>query len=77
LDLSDLKRGESAVITSIAGSGAFRRRLLELGLLPGTPVARAGKAPLGDPLAFRIRGAVLSLRRRDARLVQVERGAEP
>lgn len=73
MDLSDLKRGESAVISSVAGSGAFRRRLLELGLLPGTPIQRAGQAPLGDPLAFRVRGAVLSLRRRDARLVQVDR----
>ena len=75
MDLSDLKRGESAVITSVSGSGPFRRRLLELGLLPGTHVKRAGQAPLGDPLAFRVRGAVLSLRRRDASLVQVEREA--
>lgn len=73
MDLSELDHGESAVIVTVAGGGPFRRRLLELGFLPGTTVTRAGRAPLGDPLAFRIRGAVLSLRRSDAALIRVER----
>jgi Fe2+ transport system protein FeoA len=73
MDLSQLEHGEQATIVSVGGDGPFRRRLLELGFLPGTTVARAGRAPLGDPLAFRIRGAVLSLRRRDAARVLVER----
>lgn len=74
MDLSQLRHGEHARIVAVGGSGAFRRRLLELGFLPGTRVERAGRAPLGDPLAFRIRHAVLSLRRSEAALVTVERG---
>jgi len=70
--LAELPRGQRGVITQITGQGAFRRRLLELGLLPGTVVERAGQAPLGDPLSFRIRGAVISLRRRDAATVEIE-----
>ncbi|MFT7521729.1 MAG: Fe2+ transport system protein FeoA [Kiritimatiellia bacterium] len=73
MDLADLAPGQRAIIQHVGGEGAFRRRLLELGLLPGTEVEHAGTAPLGDPVAYRIRGAVLSLRRRDARLILVER----
>ena len=72
MDLVDLGPGCRALIRFVGGQGAFRRRLLELGLLPGTAVERAGSAPLGDPVAYKIRGATLSLRRRDARLIVVE-----
>jgi ferrous iron transport protein A len=50
----------------------FRRRLLELGFVPGTPVLRCEGTPGGDPLAYLVRGAVLALRRSDARHIQVE-----
>jgi ferrous iron transport protein A len=71
MTLDQLAVGQCAEIKDIAGRGAFRRRLLELGLLPGTAVVRTGQAPLGDPLAFRVRGAVFSLRRADAVTVTV------
>ncbi len=64
LDL--LAVGREARISIIGGAGSFRRRLLELGLLPGTPIVRTGQAPLGDPLSFRVRDAVLCLRREEA-----------
>jgi ferrous iron transport protein A len=73
MTLDQLEPGEVARVSSIGGDGAFRRRLLELGLLPGTPVLRTGQAPLGDPLSFRVRGAVLCLRRADARAIGVSR----
>lgn len=73
MTLDQLNPGDSARIDSVGGDGAFRRRLLELGLLPGTMVLRTGQAPLGDPLSFRIRGAVLCLRRADARSIGVTR----
>lgn len=69
--LDQLEPGENAVIGVIDGSGSFRRRLLELGLVDGTPILRQGQAPLGDPLTYRVRGAVLALRREDARRVGV------
>jgi ferrous iron transport protein A len=64
--LDQLPVGEEARIAAVAGRGPFRRRLLELGLLPGTPIRRVGQAPLGDPLSFRVRGAVICLRRAEA-----------
>jgi len=45
--------------------------MLEFGLLPGTPVEVTGRAPLGGPIAFRCRGAVIALRPADAALVEV------
>ena len=64
--LDRLETGQDAVIVGVGGVGVFRRRLLELGLLPGTPIARTGQAPLGDPLSFRVRDSVLCLRRAEA-----------
>lgn len=69
--LDELEPGRIARVVSVGGVGAFRRRLLELGLLPGTEVLRVGQAPLGDPLSFRVRGAVLAVRRAEAARVEV------
>ena len=69
--LDQLPNGSAASIASIEGEGPFRRRLLELGLVPGTRVERVGQAPFGDPLTFRVRRAVLCLRRSEAALVQL------
>ena len=76
MTLDQLKNGQSARITRVGGKGSFRRRLLEMGLLPGTRIERTGQAPLGDPLSFRVRGAVLSLRKADAHLLGVEAEAD-
>jgi Fe2+ transport system protein FeoA len=67
-----LGSGQAARVLKVGGAGAFRRRLLELGVLPGTEVVRTGQAPLGDPLSFRVRGAVLCLRRDQAATIEVE-----
>ncbi len=48
------------------GARAFRRRLMELGLVPGTSIRLVGVAPLGDPMEFEVRDCRLSLRRADA-----------
>ncbi|MCB9693337.1 MAG: ferrous iron transport protein A [Alphaproteobacteria bacterium] len=69
--LDQLEPGQTAEIADIAGEGAFRRRLLELGLVDGTRIVRQGAAPLGDPLTYRVRGAVLALRRDDASRVGI------
>lgn len=55
-----------ATITAIDGSRTVRRRLLELGLLPGTTVTISNVAPLGDPLELTVRSSRLSIRRREA-----------
>lgn len=76
--LSELEPGESAEIVRIskASRGAERRRLMDLGILPGTLVSAEIKGPVGDPTAYRIRGALIALRREQAQriLIQAENG---
>lgn len=73
--LDSLEIGEHGVVVGVGGEPGFRRRLLEMGLVPGTSVHRTGQAPLGDPLRFRMRGTSISLRRSDARLVDLTVGS--
>ena len=69
--LAELPHHQSAVIDRIEGARAFRRRLLEMGLVPGTTVKVINVAPLGDPLEIEVRQSRLSIRRHEANLVQV------
>jgi Fe2+ transport system protein FeoA len=69
--LADLALRGVAVIEHVGGEGSFRRRLMELGLVPGTRVELVGVAPLGDPLELLVRGASLSIRRADAESIRV------
>ena len=73
--LTNLALGESRKVVGISPrcQGLSRRRLLDLGLVPGTEVTAVMKSPTHDPTAYRIRGAVIALRREQADLVQVER----
>lgn len=74
--LSSLHIDEPATVERIDVQGRTRRRLVEMGITPGTPVAISRRAPLGDPLEIRLRGYVLTLREEDARQIQVSRGAK-
>lgn len=69
--LTSLAPGSKGVVTSIGVPAAHRARLLEMGLLVGTPLEVVRFAPLGDPVEIRIRGYNLSLRRHEAELVLV------
>ena len=71
MKLADLAQGAIATVTHVGGSGSFRRRLMELGILPGTSVQLVGVAPLGDPMELLVRGASLSIRRAEALTVEV------
>jgi ferrous iron transport protein A len=73
-NLAALGVGDVATIEHVGGDRAFRRRVMELGLVPGTRVELVGVAPLGDPLELLVRGASLSIRRADAAEVRVARG---
>jgi ferrous iron transport protein A len=69
--LDRLAPGESGAIARIEGDPAIARRLMELGLVPGTTVSMVRCAPLGDPLELTVRGVHLSLRRTEARSIHV------
>jgi len=64
--LSELKPGERGIVTRVEGSGAVKRRLLDMGLVKGTEVTMIRKAPLGDPIEFLVKGYNLSLRKVEA-----------
>lgn len=70
--LSDLRPGEEGVVCALKPDGDIRRRLQDIGLIQGTAVRCLGRSPLGDPTAYRIRGATMALRRSDAGNVEVE-----
>lgn len=72
MKLKDLQPGWSGVVTDIGGISPSRRRLIDMGLLPGIQISVIRKAPFGDPYLIRIRGYTLSLRKRDAKQIQVE-----
>jgi ferrous iron transport protein A len=69
--LSEVTPGQVVQITRIGGEGSFRRRLLELGLVPGTCVELLRVAPLGDPVELLVRGASLSIRKAEAGAIEV------
>ena len=75
--LHTLEPGQSAYVTQIDAQPAMRRRLLDLGLIPGTRVRCVAVSPAGDPAAYLIRGAVIALRRCDAEGVHMERSTVP
>ena len=70
--LQELSPGESGMILSVGNqSGAVKRRLVDMGLTPGTVVKVTKIAPLGDPLEVSLRGYELSLRKDDAAQIQI------
>ena len=71
--LQDLVPGQSGMILSVGNqSGAVKRRLVDMGLTPGTTVKVTKVAPLGDPVEITVRGYELALRKADAACVDVE-----
>jgi DtxR family Mn-dependent transcriptional regulator len=73
--LSELKSGEKAVVAgiSLACRGFERRRLLDLGILPGTVIQAEFASPSGDPMAYRIRDALIALRDDQAKMILISR----
>jgi ferrous iron transport protein A len=69
--LDALRQGKAATVSSLMASGAERRRLMDIGLTPGTTVKSLFTSCFGDPTAYLIQGAVIALRREDAHTVLV------
>lgn len=69
--LADLPLGRVATVRGVEGPRAFRRRLMEMGLVPGIEVRIVTVAPLGDPLQIEVRGGQWSIRRAEAAQILV------
>jgi ferrous iron transport protein A len=70
--LTELAAGGKGIVTGIGLSGEGRARLMEMGLLVGTPVELVRYAPLGDPVEIKVRGYHLTLRKHEAERIQVK-----
>ena len=71
MNLSQLEPGRSALIVSIEGDDVLAVRLMEMGLLDGEEITAIGRAPMGDPTEFALRGYRLSLRRNESDRIQI------
>jgi DtxR family Mn-dependent transcriptional regulator len=76
--LSALHPGETATVLNISRAcrGQQRRRLMDLGILPGTRISAELRGAGGDPTAYMIRGALIALRRQQAGMIHIQRGEE-
>jgi len=70
--LRDLKMGEKGKVVKVKGRGGIRRRLLDMGVVPGEIVEVERIAPLGDPMEIHVKGYHLSLRKEEAEGIKVE-----
>ncbi|MBR5660401.1 MAG: ferrous iron transport protein B [Bacteroidales bacterium] len=71
MKLSDLKTGDTGIVIKVGGQGNFRKRLIEMGFIPGKKVSAVMNAPLKDPIEYEILGYKVSLRRAEAALIDI------
>ncbi len=69
--LANLAPGQTGVVQAVHSEGLERRRMMDLGIVPGTAIHVEMDSPLGDPVAYRVRGALIALRREQARLIEL------
>lgn len=70
--LKQAKPGETVTVTKLDGTGAVKRRIMDMGITKGVNIFVRKVAPLGDPVEVSVRGYELSLRKNDASFIQVE-----
>lgn len=70
--LNSIAVNHSAVVKNVNGEGALKRRIMDMGITKGVVIKVNKLAPLGDPMELTVRGYELSLRKDDAKLIEVE-----
>lgn len=70
--LNDLGLGLLATVIKIHGEGALRRRIMDMGITKGVSIIIKRIAPLGDPIEIKVRGYSLSIRKDDAKMIEIE-----
>ena len=69
--LSDIECGSTVKVVKLHGEGAIKRRIMDMGITKGTSFYVRKLAPLGDPIEVTVRGYELSLRKSDAKIIEV------
>ena len=72
ISLAAIERYREATVHSVGGDRSFRRRIMEMGLLPGTTVWVTNTAPIGGPMQIALRDFRLSIRRSEAEFIEVD-----
>ena len=72
MTLGEAKVGSTVTVTKIEGDGAYKRRIMDMGITKGSELYIRKVAPLGDPVEITVRGYELSVRKMDAQCVQVK-----
>jgi ferrous iron transport protein A len=70
--LNDVAVGKNVVVKKLHGEGALKRRIMDMGITKGVAIHVKRVAPLGDPIEVMIRGYDLSIRKEDAKMIEVE-----
>ena len=70
--LKDAQTGKDYEVVKLHGTGAIKRRIMDMGLTKGTSVHVRKVAPLGDPVEVTVRGYELSIRKEDAEMIEVQ-----
>ena len=70
--LREVKVGDNVKVTKINGTGAVKRRIMDMGITKGVEIEVRRVAPLGDPIGLTVRGYQLSIRKADAQMIEVE-----
>ncbi len=71
MKMDRLKPGALAFVRGLDATGVQRRRLLDIGLVKGTRISVIRRSPLGDPVLYEIRGAMIALRSEEAALIEI------
>ena len=69
--LKDAKVGETVKVEKLNGTGAVKRRIMDMGITKGVEIHIRKVAPLGDPMELNVRGYELSLRKADAEMIEI------
>ncbi len=72
LNMRQMKKNQNGLILKVKDNGELGRRIRDMGLVPGTPIKIQGRAPLKDPVAIRVKGFTLTLRNKEADIIEVE-----
>lgn len=70
--VSEMTPGETGIVVEVEAVGSLRRRILDMGILPGVQLTLRKAAPMGDPLEIHLRGYALSIRKKEGSQIFVE-----
>lgn len=75
MTLKDINCGDTVKVTKLVGTGAIKRRIMDMGITAGAEIFVRKLAPLGDPMEIKVRGYELALRKADAAMIMVEQNS--